>query len=575
MLRDGDLLSAREWFTAAGRAALDGEDTEGLARAALGLGGLWVHEHRTAVEASRVAAWQRRALQQLSPTSPMAVRLANRLTAEADYTAGTSTNILAAVDTARTATDPIALAEALSLAHHCLLAPDHATLRLSLAEELLGVAALTGRPVDAMLGLLWRTVDLFLIGDPHADRSLRELVDANNRHRLGAVDFVLSAIEVMRAIRSGDFDDAEQRAAACAERGHRTGDVDALGWYTAQLFAVRWFQGRTGELMPMLRDVVNSPTLAGPDDSLYTALAVSSAAAGDRAEAISALRRVTRGGLSLLPPSSTWLVTVTGIAAASGMLGDVEVAAEAYQLLAPYADRPVMASLAVVCFGSAHYPLGVAAHTMGDDERAVEHFKSAVIYNETLGHRPALALSRGRLEELEKANYPVITCRRDGNKWRIAGYGRSVIVPDSTGMRYLGLLLDNPGREISAAELAGSARVGDTPREPVLDDAARAAYGRRAQELSQELEDAEATGDLGRASKAEQEMDWLTDQLTRLTGLGGTPRQFADAAERARTSVQKALRRAIDSVGKEDTEIAQTLKTDILTGTRCCYRPRR
>ena len=65
MLTAGDLASAREWFTAAARCALSHENTEGLARAALGLGGLWVHEHRTSVEASRVAAWQRLALERL------------------------------------------------------------------------------------------------------------------------------------------------------------------------------------------------------------------------------------------------------------------------------------------------------------------------------------------------------------------------------------------------------------------------------------------------------------------------------------------------------------------------------
>ena len=157
--------------TAAAQTALIAKNYEGLARAALGLGGLWVHEHRTAVAAARVAAWQRLALEQLSPASPLAFRLANRLAAEADYAAGTSGRILAAVETARSAPDPIALAEALSLAHHCLLSPDQASARLELAEELLGVAAITGRPVDAMLGLLWRTVDLFLIGDPHAERS--------------------------------------------------------------------------------------------------------------------------------------------------------------------------------------------------------------------------------------------------------------------------------------------------------------------------------------------------------------------------------------------------------------------
>ena len=284
---------------------------------------------------------------------------------------------------------------------------------------------------------------------------------------------------------------------------------------------------------------------------------------------------MTQGGLAALVPSSTWLVTVTGIAAAAEMLGDDAAAAEAYQLLTPYADRPVMASLAVVCFGSVHYPLGIAALTMGDKERAVAHFQSAVVANEALGRRPALGLSRRRLDELMRASeHQVTTCRRDGAIWQVIAYGRSVEVPDSTGMRYLSMLLENPGREIPAAELAGSARIGDAPREPILDRAARSAYQRRAQQLRDERDDAEAAGDLGRVARAEHEMDWLVQELRRVTGLTGAPRQFANAEERARTSVQKALRRALESIRKEDADLAQFLQTDIITGSRCCYRPR-
>ena len=110
------------------------------------------------------------------------------------------------------------------------------------------------------------------------------------------------------------------------------------------------------------------------------------------------------------------------------------------------------------------------------------------------------------------------------------------------------------------------------PREPILDDAARISYQRRAQRLHQEREDAEAVGDTHRVAKAEQELDWLVNELERLTGLNGTSRQFANGAERARTSVQKALRRALVRIGKEDRELAQLLQADLITGARCCYR---
>ena len=74
------------------------------------------------------------------------------------------------------------------------------------------------------------------------------------------------------------------------------------------------------------------------------------------------------------------------------------VARAAYEALLPYAELPVMASLlAVVCFGSTHRLLGVAASTCGEHDRAVEHLAAAVTANERLGHRPAALQAQAEL----------------------------------------------------------------------------------------------------------------------------------------------------------------------------------
>jgi hypothetical protein len=81
------------------------------------------------------------------------------------------------LDEARAAADPVLLAEALSLAHHCLLGPDHVTLRRELAAELIKASFRTERRSDLLMGLLWQTVDSYAEGDPHAGRLLGELRD--------------------------------------------------------------------------------------------------------------------------------------------------------------------------------------------------------------------------------------------------------------------------------------------------------------------------------------------------------------------------------------------------------------
>ena len=110
--------------------------------------------------------------------------------------------------------DPVLMAEVLSLAHHCLLGPDLVRLRRELAAELIKASFRTERRGDLLMGLLWRTVDSFADGDPHAERLLGELRDHLTERDHLAIAFVVSAIDVMLAIRAGRFDEAE---AAMAE----------------------------------------------------------------------------------------------------------------------------------------------------------------------------------------------------------------------------------------------------------------------------------------------------------------------------------------------------------------------
>jgi hypothetical protein len=57
---DGDLVASRRWFDEAYRAAERAGDGNAMAPAALGLGGRWVHEHRTAGAAALLRDRDRR-----------------------------------------------------------------------------------------------------------------------------------------------------------------------------------------------------------------------------------------------------------------------------------------------------------------------------------------------------------------------------------------------------------------------------------------------------------------------------------------------------------------------------------
>jgi len=396
LLTEGNLVRSREKFESAYLLAQRHDDRDALALAMLGLCGLWVHEHRTATGATEIRTRLEHTLSVVGPRSPLALRLRVRIAGEADYKVTGHAGILALLAETRLADDPIARAEALSLAHHCLLGPGHQELRQLLALELIGASVATTRRIDRLMGLLWHTVDLFLAADTHAERRLSELEEAVAERENLAVGFAADAIRVMLTIRAGRFDQAEKSAQACVQLGQSAGDMDAIGWYGAQLVAIRWFQGRLPELLPLLDELVHSATLSTIDNSYFAALAIAAAQAGDRRKASSSLARLIGHDLATLPRSSTWLISMMGIVETAHFLGDRETAGSAYELLRPFGDLPVMASLAVACFGSAHYPLGVAAMTIGDADLAVDHLRAAIRHNLALGHWPAVMFSRAR-----------------------------------------------------------------------------------------------------------------------------------------------------------------------------------
>ena len=82
-----------------------------------------------------------------------------------------------------------------------------------------------------------------------------------------------------------------------------------------------------------------------------------------------------------------------------------------------------------------------------------------------------------------------------------------------------------------------------------------------------------AYADIERAAARRAEFDALLEELTRVVRPGGRSRAFTGADERARTSVQKALRRAIAAIGAGAPKLADALTGSIQTGSVCRFEP--
>ena len=161
-----------------------------------------------------------------------------------------------------------------------------------------------------------------------------------------------------------------------------------------------------------------------------------------------------------------------------------------------------------------------------------------------------------------------------GKRWTVELDGRRVRVPNLVGMRYLSELLTRPDQSIPALTLASRGEAPPSPsRHQLLDDEARRAYTARVKELTGDMAEAEARNDLRRAEKVRVELDALVDELEAATGLGGRSRTFTDPAERARSAVSKAIKRAIAAVDDASPMIADVLRSTVSCGVLCSYIP--
>src|SRR5262245_24016966 len=188
---------------------------------------------------------------------------------------------------------------------------------------------------------------------------------------------------------------------------------------------------------------------------------------------------------------------------------------------------------------------------------------------------------------------------KEGEYWTLGYAGKLFRLKDTQGLAHLAQLLRAPGTEFHALDLVRGGATGTEAREDAgatvvptgpereadlhvgnlgdagewLDAQAKTAYRRRLAELHEELQAAKALGRIAQAEAAGRGIDALVAELARATGLGGRDRRAASATERARQSVTRTIKSAVNKIAEHQPELGHILARCIKTGTYCCYTP--
>jgi tetratricopeptide (TPR) repeat protein len=174
-------------------------------------------------------------------------------------------------------------------------------------------------------------------------------------------------------------------------------DPDAPSIFGAQLFQLRWHQGRLQELEPAVAQLSRAVGSFGP---WRIALALLYAENGQLAQARAEIDSLAVDNFRQLPRGRFWMVSMVLLAQACTLIGDRERAAAVYELLAPFAERPGVMAFANVCTGSNERPLGILCTTLGRWDEAGARFERALARNRAMGALPWVARTQVEYADL-------------------------------------------------------------------------------------------------------------------------------------------------------------------------------
>jgi tetratricopeptide (TPR) repeat protein len=631
--KSGDVPAAGEVLFEAAAIAKDLGAPVQLAEAALGVGGRMAWS-RPGFETRLIPLLQDALVHLGGSDDRLRVKLLTRLACawrgSTEQRSAADALTRQAVELARSLDDPESLVHALFGRFWALWWANNPDERLGVATEAVAAA----EPIGDAERMLDARLMLFLIHTELSDmtsarRELAEMVRTVTELRQPGSLWLGVANRALLMLMEGDFDVVEPILGEENDQGsYFTLARDNVSAARFHRFLFARERGGLAALEPEIRTSVDE----FPWYPFYrSALVLLLVETGRHDEARAALDELSRDEFVALIRDNEWLLGMGLAADAAARIGARSACETLYGQLLPFAGRHAIGHTEG-SLGAVDRYLGLLAAALDRHDEAIRHLEDAVHINERMGARPWTAHSRAdlaaalrrrdapgdasRAEDLEAQarataialGMPVLmatldqrtsapdaahaepgrgTFRRQGDYWSIAFDGEAVRMKHSKGLAYLAVLLGRPAQEVHALDLASGGGNGTTVRAvdadlrietddsagPALDREAKAAYRERVEELRADIAEAEEWNDPERVARATAELQAITEQLAAATGLGGRDRQAASSSERARISVTRAIKSALDRIEAESPALGGHLRTTVHTGTFCSYTP--
>jgi tetratricopeptide (TPR) repeat protein len=261
--------------------------------------------------------------------------------------------------------------------------------RIAYATELAEIGMELANPEGADWGLAYRCSFYLEQGNISASDADLALLKSRGKETSSIFNmWIARHTDATRALMSGRFDEAEQLAvdAFSIVQGVQG---NAERQMLVFIFALRWLQGRLGEIEVELESEVEQKY---SEDFGFNALyAHMKAALGKKEEARAVLERLAVNDFTDVPRYWGTMNILVGFSQAAIVAGDTNRAAQLYDLLHPYKDHLCIVGTSAACHGVMSLWLGILAAMLKRWDDAVEHFEAALETTVRIGMWPWLA----------------------------------------------------------------------------------------------------------------------------------------------------------------------------------------